>query len=545
MATRTRCTKMAVVWGAMVALMLLFTGATYASHDAPTVQVSQTALISQQTELNATLAATLLEQPPLCRYGVTASGAAQLSWLPTWRTGWWMNYNAQPPIPGVAAEFAQVILTYQQKNGCTYQDGYTTYPPLTEDGLGAAIRAAPGSLWMVGNEPDRGPNPENCLESVQGDTFPEVYARIYHDVYAYIKQRDPTAQVANAGLVQVTPGRLQYLDKVWQAYQQRYGHTMPVDVWNIHLYILPETQPDGQPNGIANIALGTDPALAIRESGGDASKCSDPKVYCYAEHDDLSIFAEQVTAMRTWMKAHGQQSKPLIISEYSILYPNEIDPGGCYLQDEYGNCFTSQRVNTFMSRTFDYLETATNQALGYPLDNNRLVQRWMWFSAYSSRVGNVSNLLVNTFDALTPVGAHFRDEVSVRLSTRNLLPGRVGGSAGHAGTQGGTANASLYAEVLNNGSVATDTPVSVIFYADQALTQVIGSATAPAALPGCASHPAWVRTTWPNLSVGVHPFWVKVDNGDGVAETNEADNVGAGSVTVYTNGVFLPTVWRQ
>ena len=139
-----------------------------------------------------------------------------------------------------------------------------------------SIRTAPGSLWIVGNEPDRGPNPEDCTRGVQDDTYPEVYARFYHDVYAFIKQRDPSAQVAIAGLVQVTPGRLQYLDKVWQEYQNGYSSAMPVDVWNMHLYILPEALPNGQPNGIANIALGTSPSLAIRESGGNPSQCSDP-----------------------------------------------------------------------------------------------------------------------------------------------------------------------------------------------------------------------------------------------------------------------------
>ena len=56
--------------------------------------------------------------------------------------------------------------------------------------------------------------------------------------------------------------------------------------------------------------------------------------------------------MRTWMKQHGQQNKPLILSEYSLLYPYDIDPEGCFLQDEYGNCFTPQRVSTFMKNSF-------------------------------------------------------------------------------------------------------------------------------------------------------------------------------------------------
>jgi hypothetical protein len=92
------------------------------------------------------------------------------------------------------------------------------------------------------------------------------------------------------------------------------------------------------------------------------------------------------------MKEHGQQNKPLILSEYSLLYPFEdyddpINPTQCYLQDEFGKCFTAARVSSFMTRTFQYLETATDPNLGYPLDNYRLVQQWLWFSMYYEGAG--------------------------------------------------------------------------------------------------------------------------------------------------------------
>ncbi|MDW8099860.1 MAG: CARDB domain-containing protein, partial [Anaerolineae bacterium] len=420
--------------------------------------------------------------------------------------------------------------------GCTYLDGYTTIPTLTEDGLGAFIRAAPGSLWIVGNEPDRGPNPEDlsCTARVQDDTLPEVYAQAYHDIYTFIKQRDPTAQVANAGLVQVTPGRLQYLDKVWEAYQQRYGQAMPVDVWNMHLYILPEARPDGRPNGIANIALGTDPALAKRESGDDPRRCPDPQVYCYAEHDSLEVFAEQVVAMRAWMKAHGQQNKPLILSEYSILYPYRYpyEHSETCFKDEFGQCFTPERVQTFMSRTFEYLENAADPALGYPMDGYRLVQRWLWFSAYYRGAGRDSSLLTPTLNALSAVGERYRDEVARHASTVNLRPGSVGSSPGYVKSPGDRATVQLYVQIFNNGSVATPGPFAVTFYADQDLTQVIGTAIVSDTVPGCASRARTAYVTWADLPVGVHRFWVKVDSWDSLVETDETDNVGQGTVIV-------------
>ncbi len=469
----------------------------------------------------------------------------QLKWLPTWRAGWTLDFSAHAPVPGVVAEYAQILRVKQNKNGCTYLDGYSITPALTEDGLGAVIRAAPGSLWLVGNEPDRGPDPGQCQYGAQDDTFPEVYAHAYHDTYAFIKQRDPTARVAIAGLVQVTPGRLQYLDKVWAEYVRKYGGPMPVDVWNMHLYILSEAQPNGQPNGIANIALGTDASLAKRESGGDPKLCADPMVYCFAEHDNMAIFDQQIRAMRSWMKNHGQQNKPLILSEYSILWPYVIDPGGgCYLQDENGNCFTPQRANQFMTNTFNYFETATDPALGYPLDGNRLVQRWMWFSAYMDRGAPISNLLTSSLDALTPVGQHFQTEVNSRPGDVNLLPGAAAGIPARISAPGDTATVTLYAEVFNNGGLAVTAPVVVTFYADSALTQPIGSATINSGVAGCASRATRVSTTWAGRPQGTHSFWVKVDASNSVSENNENDNVATGTVAVYRYGNFLPIVTR-
>ena len=529
--------------GLILVLSLCVFGTAQATSDDITPSSDSPAATQQITEILASTPISNAEAP-LCRYGVTALGTEQTNWLPAWRSGWWLDFSTHAPTPGVAAEFVQVIRVRQNRAGCTYLDDYTTYPALTKTGLGARIEAAPGAIWLIGNEPDRGPNPEDCLWSVQDNTYPEIYARAYHDTYTFIKQHDPKAQVAIAALVEVTPGRLQYLDKVWQAYQERYRNPMPVDIWNMHLYILPEATSDGKPNGIANIALGTDPALAIRESGGDPNRCSDPQVYCYAEHDDLTIFTQQVVAMRTWMKAHGQQNKPLILSEYSLLYPYELDAVGCFLQDEYGNCFTPQRVQTFMTRTFDYLETATDLTLGYPLDRNRLVQRWMWFSAYFAGAGSVSNLLNPTADALTSIGERFRTEVATRSATINLTPGTVSSYPGYVSSLGSTADVTLYADVLNNGSINNRQPFTVTFYADGALTQPINSVVISETLGGCARNPVRVSTTWTDKPIGAYPFWVKIDQADVIGEDDETDNVAVGIVSVYASSSFFAMVFR-
>ena len=91
------------------------------------------------------------------------------------------------------------------------------------------------------------------------------------------------------------------------------------------------------------------------------------------ENDSFDLFAAFVQDSRRWMAARGQREKPLIISEYGVLMPSAWfdalgEPGG------------DERVCTFMERTFDYLLAAADRAIGYPFDDCRLVQRWLWFS---------------------------------------------------------------------------------------------------------------------------------------------------------------------
>jgi hypothetical protein len=105
-----------------------------------------------------------------------------------------------------------------------------SYSP-SGDTLAAIIAANPGSLWLVGNEPD-------CI--YQDNVLPQNYARAYHDAYVFIKQHDPTARVAVGGIVQPTPLRMHYLDIVLNTYSSLYGEALPTEVWHIHLFILRE-----------------------------------------------------------------------------------------------------------------------------------------------------------------------------------------------------------------------------------------------------------------------------------------------------------------
>ena len=68
----------------------------------------------------------------------------------------------------------------------------------------------PGQVWIIGNEPD---------VIWQDNVSAERYAYTYHELYRLIKSSDPTALIAVGGVSQGTPLRLQYLDRVLQAYQ--------------------------------------------------------------------------------------------------------------------------------------------------------------------------------------------------------------------------------------------------------------------------------------------------------------------------------------
>lgn len=476
-----------------------------------------------------------------CRYGVASFNEADNPYITQLHAGWTINFsvNFNRTWPS-GVEYVPIIRLKQDKDPVTGArlPSYTvTTQPLTDSpgGLGPLISGNPGSLWLVGNEVDR--------VFWQDDIMPDLYAEAYHDIYHFIKDRDPSALVAISGLVEVTPGRLQYLDIVWESYLDKYGVPIPVDVWNMHVYILPEKRADGSGSS-ASIALGTDPALAILESGNNPALCAQTNVYCYAEHDDPNIFLSQVRAMRQWMKNHGLQNKPLILSEFSLLYPYD-GKTPCFLMDEFGSCFTPTRVSNFLRNAVGILENQTDTTLGYPQDNYRLVQQWMWYAMYDG-TEDTPNALVNISTStgnptgLSTIGIAFRDKAAASNFNVNLIPSSVSNTA-----VSNTTSAVISAEVRNNGGVPAGSSFTVSFYSNAALTNLIGQVVVPAELSGCAVEGQSVSVTWNGLVPNqVNNFWVKVDSGGVVVESNEADNVATGLVIVDAQQTFLPIILR-
>ena len=240
-----------------------------------------------------------------------------------------------------------------------------TFAPERQE-LRRAAAALPGALWLIGNEPD---------VKWQDNVSPEAYAQVYHDLYGFLKEVDPSCKIAIGGVSQPTPLRLRYLDRILQAYQERYGQAMPVDVWNVHNFILREERD----------SWGVDIPPGMPDASG--------RLYEIADHDNLEIFRQQIVEFRRWMKARGQQDKPLIVTEYGILMPGE-----------YG--FPPGEVERFMLGTFEFFRTASDRTLGYAGDGYHLVQRWCWFSLADQRYPT-GNLLVSSGGGLTPLGEAF------------------------------------------------------------------------------------------------------------------------------------------
>jgi len=162
-------------------------------------------------------------------------------------------------------------------------------------------------------------------------------------------------------MVEFTDLRRQYLERIWVEYSRLYGQTMPVDIWNIHLYVLQEVKG----------SWGADIPAGFSETSG--------ALYTILENKDFTKTWAQIVSLRTWMKDHGQQNKPLITTEYGVLWPAWLY---CPAYPDTSGCpFTPEQVrDSFMYPSFDAFLNQTNANIGYPDDGNRLVQRWNWFS---------------------------------------------------------------------------------------------------------------------------------------------------------------------
>ncbi len=320
------------------------------------------------TRTAVALAASLADEglmPAAARFGVTGELSdvlpARAAGLPFAIFASWRPLLALPEVDGV--QFWQMVRAGP--------DGVRT----DWDRVEQAALMHPGSVWLVGNEPD---------VRWQDNVEPAAYARQYHEVYTFIKSRDPSAQLAIAGVAISTPLRRAYLDQVLAAYEAEFGGPMPVDIWTVHAYTLREEADSWGvdiPPGLADLG----------ESLG--------RKYEIADHGRLDIFAQNLVDFRAWMAERGYRDRPLAVTEFGLIMP-----------EDYG--FPPELIGEYMTQTFDFFLTAANET-GYAADDGRLVQWWLWFSIYQPpNYYDVPNLYDKEAGELTYLGQVFADYVN-------------------------------------------------------------------------------------------------------------------------------------
>ena len=429
---------------------------------------------------------------PICRFGVNVSTQPVANFdVAALRVGWYVDNaaNASAPRPGGAAYVPVVNLSQ------VGESDYTAEPSIGP-ALDAAIAGNRGATWIIGNEPDR--------RLYQNDMRPAAYAHAYHDLYAEIKRKDPTARIFAGAIVQPTPLRLEYLNAVLAAYDDRYGEPMPVDGWTIHNYILnersckyyndPAHKPpdyDGSPDLPYNgswVCWGADIPPGSAATDGLIIHLSAP-----AKTADAEVFKQQVVGFRQWMYDHGYADKPLYLSEFSILMPA-------------ARGFPVATVNQYMTDTFNFLLTQTDATLGYPADGHRLVQRFSWYSTLDigfngSLFESVTTSANSPPFQLSAIGANYRNytapiAVSSQLSLQalNLTPRAPLASAGPV-------TFTLSAVVANAGNSETPAQATVRFYdGDPAAGGIRIGTDQVVSLPGCGAV-GTAQVQWPNIAL--------------------------------------------
>ncbi|MBI1878089.1 MAG: hypothetical protein HYR94_07670 [Chloroflexi bacterium] len=405
----------------------------------------------------------------------------------------WTTRSSPPAGLPANVKYIQDVRVHQDKVGgwnSAYVDppSYTVKPNLTT--LISRVQANPGSLWLIGNEIDR----RDWDGGGQDEITPELYATAFHEIRNVIKTADPTAKIAIGSLIQATPLRLRYLDRIWDSYYNQFGYPMgqDIDVWNIHGFILREVKNSWG----AEIPPGLDDIHGFLYGLNTAAVLE--------AHHNMAYFQEFTVALRAWMAAHGERNKPLINTEYGILYKD----------------ITPQQVNAYLTASFDYLFNVTDNNIGYPADENRLVQGWIWYSLNDD--GRNGYLFDPTTKALTTFGTTWKDYVSnpanplASQPRQNLLPANLRVQLPQAYVvPPNKLTAILRVDVANSGNspTATGNNLVVKFWTgvpNAPGSSLIGTRTVPD-LPGCGGLTT-VEVNWPDRGAGSHTWYVEVVN---------------------------------
>ena len=139
-----------------------------------------------------------------------------------------------------------------------------------------------------------------------------------------------------------------------------------------------------------------------------------------------------------------------------------------WILDENGLYFTSDRVNAFMTKTFDYLlDEAIDPVLGDPTDGYRLIQKFSWYSVDDSSFNGYlfePTASDSSQYTLSPMGMNFANYVSGIAEVAEPYPVRVDVSPGAPLVSSGNVTFTLTALVANSGNNASGKTFPVRFF---------------------------------------------------------------------------------
>lgn len=494
--------------------VLLFSFMLTASHTPPIYATIQTTRDDVAHDANTRVATleVIQNDAPLCRLGLNVSSFPNNGFyidnfdIAPLRVGWYIDYRATPsPAANNGAEYAKVMSVWDNDRG-DYR-----YSP-TGDALDETILAHPGGIYIIGNEPDR--------RELQHDVFPENYAYIYHEAYEEIKRKDPTAQVWAGAIVQPTPIRLEYLDKVLAAYRARYSMPMPVDGWAIHAFLLNERSCAAYNNDI-NVCWGADIPPGIDATDGQILRPED--------NARVDLFAEGIQRFRRWMANNGYRDTPLYVSEYGVLMPPIFG-------------FPPSIVNNYMRQSFDYMLTTKDKTIGYAADDYRLVQRFSWFSTFDPNFNGYLYQSTSPNDPMAPpfvlseIGEYFSELATQTQETSDLAVLSV---------QVTDSPRQVVATIGNSGNRLASTRATVRFFEGETFEsarQIGQDVTVDVA--GCGATQT-VAVSWGEISEEPtrYRLWAQVSHFN-FADDNPNNDLVSSDAFVNGQPLFLPTLKR-
>lgn len=373
------------VLSVLIVMTACSTGAAPTQSEIPVAGPTATESVAG-AEPEETPSAPLEEYAPLpitphCRFGITAPQGFDPELIAAIGVG---NYLDWRSVPGdeLSDEVTYVGVLRVWERG--YADMLDNLPEI--------LAANPGGFWIVGNEPD-------TTYEQQDNLIAETYALRFYELATQIRELDPEAKIGFGTIVQPTPIRLRYLDRAWETLITFTGSEAEasalIDFWSIHAFILNEG-PD---------EWGTGVPPGFEDDFADAVRYTE---YPFTETYSVALFSARIQAFREWMAGKGERHKPLWVTEYGSLFPPNDPPDGT-------NLINVSDVDTaeFMVGTFDFMLTASDSTVGMPADDNRLVQRWFWYSLNDNTYTFGGTLFdPDHGNAITLVGERFVEYIS-------------------------------------------------------------------------------------------------------------------------------------